>query len=52
MELLTDPAIDVHLMIEKGVRGGISVITNRYSVANNPYLKAYNHEEKKSTFST
>ena len=40
IELLTDP--NMHLIIEKGIRGGISVITtNRYSVANNPYLKDY-----------
>ncbi len=35
-------------MIEKGIRSGISVITNRYSVANNPYLKDYNSEEPKT----
>ena len=47
LELLTDP--DMHLMIEKGIRGGISVITNRYSVANNPYLpSSYNPEEPKT----
>ena len=25
-------------LVEKGIRGGISTITNRYSRANNPYL--------------
>ena len=40
LELLTDP--DMHLMIEHGVRGGISVISHRHFKANNPYLSDYN----------
>ena len=44
LELLTDP--NMYLMVETGIRGGISAITKRYSKANNPYLgKDYNPDE-------
>jgi hypothetical protein len=50
LELLTDP--DMFLMVEKGIRGGISVISNRYSVANNKYMGPSYDETKPSKFIT
>jgi len=44
LELITD--IDMYLMVERGIRGGISTITNRYSEANNKYIEQYNKDEE------
>ena len=41
--------IDKYLLIEKGLRGGISYITKRYAKANNKYMNDYD-PKKQSTF--
>eukprot|EP01052_Picozoa_sp_SAG31_P003998 SAG31_NODE_160_length_21908_cov_25.529048_10_plen_414_part_00 len=43
LDLFTD--YDMHLMVEQGLRGGISMISNRHAVANNPYIKQYDPDK-------
>ena len=46
LELLTEP--DMYLFVEKGLRGGISMVSNRHATANNQYMENYNNEEPMS----
>ena len=49
--MLNITGIDMYLLIEKGLRGGISYIAKRYSKANNKYMKNYD-PKKPSKFIT
>ena len=44
LELIPDP--DMYIFFEKGTRGGISYISNKYNKANNKYLKSYDPKEE------
>ena len=44
LELIQDP--DMYIFFEKGIKGGISYISNRYSKVNNKYLKSYEPKQE------
>ena len=46
LELITDP--DMYLFIEKGLRGGISMVSHRHARANNRYMQNYDPEQPTS----
>ena len=48
LELLSDP--NMLLMFEKGIRGGISIISNRYGEANNKYMGRGFNKNKPSKY--
>lgn len=48
LELLTD--YDMHLILEQGIRGGITVCVKKHSVANNRYIPDTFDPNKPSKF--
>ncbi len=50
IKLVTDP--DMHMMFERGIRGGVYVISHRYAKANNPHLEGYNPSKPNRTSCT
>ena len=39
----TNSDVDMHLFIERGLRGGVSIITHRKGNSNNQYMKNYDN---------
>ena len=50
LELIT--GLDIYIFFEKCTRGGISYISNRYSKANNKYLKMYHPKQESNILHT
>ena len=46
VELELIPDADLHIYVEKPTRGRVSYISNRYSNANNKYLKSYDPKQE------
>ena len=45
-QILIVPDPGMYISFEKGMRGGVSYISNRYSKANNKYLKSYDPKQE------
>ena len=46
LELITDP--DMYLFVEKGLRGGISIVSHRHAIANNRYMQNFDPSQPNS----
>ena len=46
LELFTDH--EMHMFVERGIRGGISMVSKRYAKANNPLVSDYDESKPKS----
>ena len=50
LELLTD--VNQYFFLEKGIRGGLSIVAKRYSKDNNPHVLGYDSSRPRFTLST
>ena len=48
LELISDP--DMYIFFEKGLKGGVSYISNRYSKSNNTHLKSYDPKQNHNIY--
>ena len=46
LELFTD--LEMHMFVERGIRGGISMVSKRYAKANNPLVSDYDESKPNS----
>ena len=46
LELFTD--LEMHMFVERGIRGGISMVSKRYAKANNPLVSGYDESKPNS----
>ena len=46
LELLTEP--DMYLFVEKGLQGGISMVSHRHAIANNRYMENFDPSQPDS----
>ena len=46
LELFTD--VEMHMFVERGIRGGISMVSKRYAKANNPLISDYDPSKPNS----
>jgi hypothetical protein len=46
LDVFSEEQNDMYLMVERGIRGGISVISHRHSKANNKYLSDFDKNEE------
>ena len=47
LQLVDDP--DMYLMVESGIRGGVSMITKKHAVAYNPLVQDFNVSSQPTT---